>query len=135
MKKEQSFRKDLGALEEIFDFLEQFIPEAHLAEHLALRMQVAVEELFINAVKYTPQDDRTVKLRLEKTVECLTVSLQESGVMRFDSTRREEYDIREKLENRPGLHLVKQLGDRTHYHFAYGKSRIQLIFLTKNDHV
>ena len=138
MKREKTFRKNLNALEEIFRFLEEFIQENQLTEHLAFRMKFAVEELFTNSIKYNTRNGGTVRLILEKTAGQLTISLLESGVERFDVTQVQQYDAQQRLEDRPvgrlGLYLVNKMTDRIRYHYLNGQSQIQLIFFTEKSH-
>ena len=48
----RGFRRDIESLEEIFQFLEGFVDEKAVDERAAFCINLVVEELFTNMVKY-----------------------------------------------------------------------------------
>jgi phosphoserine phosphatase len=107
-------------------------------DHLALDPRVlpvvdlAVEELFTNMVKYGRGSRAPVRLDLSALGGGAEVALTDRDVDPFDITQAPEVDITRVIEERVpgglGLHLVRQMADEVEYDYnaATRESRITL---------
>ncbi len=129
----QKFRRDISALESIFKFIETFAGKHNLDEQLVLTINLAVEELFTNAVKYNPDIPNDVIIEFLKSKDILTISIVDYTVEPFDLNKVPEYDISASLQGRPigklGIHFIKNMFDSVDHEY---KNNLNKIILTKN---
>jgi serine/threonine-protein kinase RsbW/sigma-B regulation protein RsbU (phosphoserine phosphatase) len=96
-------------------------------------INLAIEELFTNIVKYNRNSDSDITIEIEKEGRNLKVNLIDHGGDEFDVTKTQEVDVTRRLEERKvgglGLHLVKKMIDTLEYKYSNGESRITF---TKN---
>ena len=128
---ERSFRRSYDSLPEIFAFIENFfdtggIDRGHLAD-----VDLIVEELFTNMVKYCPGNIHEILIGLERSGRQLAVSLTDFDVDPFDVNNAPEPRVDRPIsERRPGglgLHLVKRMVERIDYEYADRKSKTTVI--------
>jgi len=116
---EKSFAKSLGSLDGVFDFLQQFVDKEAIAERHAFAMNLVVEELFTNMVKYSGGTDKQVVIRLDKGDQRVTLELTDFDSEPFDPESVSAVDVEAPIEERRpgglGLHLVKTLVDDLRY--------------------
>lgn len=124
------FPRDVGALAEIFGFIADFLAVHEIPEKNALPLNLIVEELFTNFVKYNEgREDIHIQLReLEGEVE---LRLTDFDVRSFDVTQVPEPDIEQPVSRRQpgglGIHLVRKLADEISYDYADGNSIVTVI--------
>ncbi len=96
-------------------------------------INLAIEELFTNIVKYNRNSHGDITIEIEKEGRNLKVNIIDYGGDEFDVTKTQEVDVTRRLEERKvgglGLHLVKKMVDNLEYQYANGESRITF---TKN---
>ena len=128
---ERSFKRDVDELPAIVGFIEELVHGQKLTEEIAYTLNLVAEELFTNMVKYSPKGDRHIVVKLRLTAEQITMSLIDSGVLRFDPRETTPRDLdKAPQERRPGglgVHLVKELVDEFHYDYVDGSSIITII--------
>ena len=135
---QQKFHRRLDVLEDVFSFISEFVKREHLDDSIRFVLDLVIEELFVNTVRYQPGNPNALSLRLSKEEDRLTVTLVDYDVEPFDLTKKDAYDIARPLEERrpggAGIHLVKQYMDDVAYEYKDGNSRITLIkTLEKSD--
>jgi anti-sigma regulatory factor (Ser/Thr protein kinase) len=128
---EKQFKRDVQSLESIFRFIEQFISSNGIEPSTVYPIELAVEELFTNILKYQPGGKSDVVVHLEKTDTKLIVRLQDFDAEPFDLTQSAEVDTDKYIEQRKpgglGIHLVKRMVDDLNYKYNNRTSTITLI--------
>ena len=123
----RSFPRDLSSLELLFEFTGDFAGSNGLAEPDVFAMNLAVEELFTNMIKYGGGDD-LVSVDLEVRDEALVIELVHAGAQQFDPTAAPVPDRKRSLEDRKpgglGLQLVRSVMDDFAYEDKNGVARI-----------
>ena len=136
---EKRFPLNIEALENIYQFIARFVDSAHLDENMHFQIDLVVEELFTNMIKYDAKRQGRVHLSLEKNGDNLVITLTDFNVRRFNPNETELYDITSDLEARPvgklGIHLVKQIVDQIDYSYKNHNSIIKLIKNIGSAHV
>jgi len=131
---QRKFERSLASLEHIFSFIRQFTESNALDEGLAFTLNLVVEELFTNMVKYN-KGENDIQIELEKQDAKVLVRLIDYDVDSFDITKAEEVDVGQHLEERRvgglGLHLVKQMMDEIKYEYE-NENRTSKITLIKH---
>jgi anti-sigma regulatory factor (Ser/Thr protein kinase) len=121
-----TFRRDFASLGEIFDFTREVFASHGIDPTLLPTVDLALEELFTNMVKYGG-GDIPVKIYMDKIAGGVEVTLVDTGVGRFDPGAAAEPDVNLPLELRKpgglGLHLVRRMVDSIDY--AYDEQRRQ----------
>ena len=127
---QQAFSRSIESLGEIFGFTESFYEQERIESSHRFAVDLAVEELFTNMVKYT-RGANDVQIRLERTDDRLTVRLTDFDVEAFDVTQAAEARVDLPIEQRRpgglGIHLTRKLMDRIDYEYVDRTSTITLI--------
>jgi serine/threonine-protein kinase RsbW len=117
----QSFPRSLASVPRLLDFVEAFFGTAGLETEHLFEVQLGLEELFTNVVKYGGGGTADVVVEMETKGDDLRVRLVADGVDRFDPSQAPDADVSLPLEGRRpgglGLHLVKRLVDRIDYDY------------------
>lgn len=121
---ERRYRRDLGSLREMFAFVSEFLAARGLSPSNAFPLELILEELFTNVLKYRKGGEDVVAVRLGLENDRLVLSFVEFQVDPFDITEIPEPDLTAPAhERRPGgmgIHLVKKLSDRVSYEHRDG---------------
>lgn len=132
-KAEKAFKKSLNALDGIFDFTHTFLISNHIDDKFRFPIDLAIEELFTNMIKYNGESCHDIVLSFHRHDNRLTISLIDHDVESFDITKTGDVNTTKALNERQvgglGLHLVKKMVDDIRYEYAGRQSRI---ILTKN---
>lgn len=127
---ERTFRKRIDALEDIFTFMEIFSEKAGINADTRHALQLAVEELFTNMVKYSRESNHEVLIGLARSGATVHVCLTDYNVQPFDPTKAPEPDVTLPPEQRQpgglGLFLTKKLIENIHYEHRNGNNIITL---------
>ncbi len=130
-KMEKHFQRDIKSLDKIFGFICEFIAENKIDESTAFSINFAIEEIFINMVKYNPENQNNISISLNKDGNKLILCLTDYDVGHFDITKLKEVDSSQPLQERKagglGLHIVKQMVDEIDYEYKNRNSRITII--------
>lgn len=131
----RKFKRDFATLKEIFDFTSQFINENRLNDEISFSVNLVIEELFTNMVKYHPGNPNDILIDLSKVPDRLTISLTDYDVEPFDITKAKEADPEQELEDRRigglGLYFVMKMMDNVTYDYKDRQSRITLTKLLR----
>ena len=127
----KKFKRDLKSLDEIFKFINEFSAKTGVDESVVFTINLVVEELFTNMVKYTYENSNEILLELKKEENNLIIYLTDFDVEPFDISKTAEVDTKQSLEERRvgglGIHLVKQMIDKIEYEYKDRQSKIILI--------
>lgn len=128
---EREFERDLPTLARVFDFVAAFLAGNRVGEEAAYAVNLAVEELFTNAVKFSSGSREPIRLGLAAENTRIVVRFCDSGGEPFDITRAEPVELdRPASEIRPGglgIHLVRSLMDDVAYSYRDNANVITLV--------
>lgn len=128
---EKKFKKEIISLDEIFDFIGEFITAHEINDSITLKINLAVEELFTNMVKYNVESMNDISISLNKHDNKLILVLTDFDVESFDITQTEDIDTTQSLEARRigglGILLLKRMVDGINYEYENRQSKITLI--------
>jgi phosphoserine phosphatase len=116
------FPRQVAQVAALFDFTSEFFGLHGVDRRLLGSVDLALEELFTNMVKYSPESGEPVRVDLATVAGGVEVTLTDSGVEPFDVTQAPDADIHAPIEERQpgglGLHLVRRLVDHIGYDYA-----------------
>jgi serine/threonine-protein kinase RsbW len=118
----RSFARSFDSLEAIFAFTSEFFARHGLDRDLLPTVDLVLEELFTNMVKYSPGGAPAIRIEMAPALAGVEVTLTDYDVDRFDVTLAPDADINLPLEERKpgrlGLHLVRRLVDSLQYEYS-----------------
>lgn len=128
---EQRFGRSFGSLEAIFAFVDGFLASEGLAADQAFEIQLVIEELFTNMVKYSRDGRQDIAIGLERDGSRLVISLRDFDVEPFDVTRAPQADVNRPLTERHagglGLYLVRQMAEDFRYEYRDRTSTVTVV--------
>lgn len=128
---ERTFTRKIESLSEIFVFLKGAAQSYSLDERVTYSVNMAVEELFTNMIKYDAGGTEGISVELEKRDGSIVVRLVDYDSEPFDMTELDDVDISAPLSERKpgglGIHLVKCLMDEVRYEYSNRTTRIRLV--------
>jgi serine/threonine-protein kinase RsbW len=112
--------RDLNALPEVMQLVETFFATTAADPKVRFPVELALEEVFTNMVKYNSVGKGRIKIDLGIHDENLIITLTDFDAPRWDPvSEAPEVDIHQPLEKRSagglGIHLVKKMMDRIEY--------------------
>jgi anti-sigma regulatory factor (Ser/Thr protein kinase) len=127
---EKKFKRELNTLDGVFEWIAAFVSAHQIDSAPAYAVNLAVEELFTNMVKYGTGNTDDIVITIERRGNDLVVTMIDSGGESFDVTKSGEVDVTKSLEERQpgglGLHLVKKMVDRLDYEYVNQQNKITL---------
>lgn len=109
----RSFPRTMASLEAIVAYVREFLAAEGMDEGSAYDLDLVLEELFTNLVKYGKGARGDVEITLERGPEGVTAALREFDAEPFDPTQLPEVDVSRPIaERRPGglgVHFIRQL--------------------------
>ena len=128
--KQGRFIRNLDALGELFELLGAFAAEASLSVEVEAELTVAIEELFVNAVRHSVGRRGDIRVRLTRVDDRIEICLIDEGVEPFDTTAASLPDLNVPIDRRQtggmGLHIVRQFADELTYSHENGNGIITL---------
>lgn len=125
---EQAFARSNDSLSEIYEFAEGILAANDVADAARFSVHLALEELFVNMVKYNPDVVGDIDIDVSVAENTVKVTLTEYGVPEFDVTVPKKVDIDAALEDRTpgglGVYLIQNLADALEYEYGDGRSRV-----------
>jgi serine/threonine-protein kinase RsbW len=98
---------------------------------LSFSVNLAVEELFTNMVKYNRTTQSDIAILVNRRQRDLAVTLIDRGVEPFDVSTPPAVDLRGPLSRRKvgglGLHLVRKIVDDLVYEYSDGESKVTFL--------
>jgi serine phosphatase RsbU (regulator of sigma subunit)/anti-sigma regulatory factor (Ser/Thr protein kinase) len=125
-------RSDLPELAKLHPFLSEFCTREKLPADLVPDLELILEELATNVMKYGGVESGAdcCRIELERRPEEVVISFSDAGAP-FNPLAREEVDTSLPIEDRPigglGIHFIKHLTDTQHYEFLDGRNILTLV--------
>jgi len=122
---------DLHELRRLAASVDGFCHERGLADGVAFDLNLALEELFVNAVRHGGCDGmpNAARVRLQLREDGVAVEIADRGAP-FDPTAAPAPDLETPLEERPsgglGIHLVREIMRDVRYTRAGGWNRVTM---------
>ena len=127
----KEFKRSLASLDEVFLFLAQFADENAFDKSTLHAINLAVEELFTNMVKYNHDNPNNIRVDVKLQDKTLTLALIDFEEEPFDITKNKVYDLNQSVSDRPigklGLHLVNEVMDKINYQHKNKKTIITMV--------
>ena len=127
----RTFRRSFDSIQDIFAFTAEVFACEHLDPLLLPSVDLTVEELFTNMVKYTAST-AVVRIDMTKVAGGVEVMLTDYDVGPFDVTQAPDVDIDRPIEQRTpgglGLHLIRRLVDCVHYEYSAESRQSRITF-------
>ena len=118
---ERDFERDLRSLDAITRYVAEFFEAAAISGENDLYVNLVIEELFTNAVKYSPEGG-DVTIALTKQDGDLVIRLSDHDVEPFDVTTAPDVDtslpVKDRRRGGLGLHLVKKIARDVTYQYV-----------------
>jgi serine/threonine-protein kinase RsbW len=126
---QRSFPRHLDALSSLYEFTEGILEAHDIAEGIRFPVHLAMEELFVNMVKYNPDVSTDIQVDVTLTADQpVRVSLVDDGGVEFDVTAARPVNIDAPLEDRIpgglGIHLIQSLVDTLEYEYQDGRGEV-----------
>ena len=132
MTAQRLFARSFDSLQAIFAFSSDFFARHALDPHLLQSVDLTLEELFTNMVKYSPGGDASVRVEMRALAGGVEVQMTDYDVDRFDVTQAPDAVIDLPLEARKpgglGLHLIRRLVDSLHYEYSSEARQSRITF-------
>ena len=117
----RSFPRQMASLEAIVAYVREFLAQEGLDEDAASDLDLVLEELFTNLVKYGRGARGDVEIALERGAQGVTAELREFDAEPFDPTQLPEVDVHRPIaERRPGglgVHFIRSLTKTFRYEY------------------
>jgi anti-sigma regulatory factor (Ser/Thr protein kinase) len=131
---ERAFARSNNSLTAIYEFAEGILAAGVVGDAARFSVHLAIEELFVNMVKYNPDAEGDIDIDVMVAGGKVTVTLTEYGVAEFDVTVPKTVDTSASLDERSpgglGVYLIQNLADTLDYEYGDGRSRV--IFTKKS---
>jgi serine/threonine-protein kinase RsbW len=125
---EREFTRSNDSLTAIYEFAEAILAAGEVSDAARFSVQLAIEELFVNMVKYNPDAEGDIDIEVVVAGGKVTVILTEYGVAEFDVTVPKTVDTSASLVERSpgglGVYLIQNLADTLDYEYGDGRSRV-----------
>jgi serine/threonine-protein kinase RsbW len=126
---QRKFTRSFDALGDIYQFAEDVFVSGNVEDTVRFPVQLALEELYVNMVKYYPDNDNEILLDVSASGGKVTVIMTDFDVDPFDVTAPRQIDTDLPLDKRIpgglGLHLVQQMVDNLEYEYRDRQSTIR----------
>ena len=141
VKREAGLVRDFPRRTDAIDAIVAFTAEAFAALGIDPRLRtpvdLALEELFTNVVKYDEEGAAPVRIALARKAGGVEATVTVQGVGRFDPTGAPAPDVGRPLEERTpgglGLHLVRQFADSLQYDYDEARRQARIVFFKKGS--
>lgn len=128
---EQRFPRDINALDSIFQFVATFLAAGGIGADHAFTVDLIIEELFTNLVKYGRGGTQPISIELEQDGGRLVIRLTDFDGEPYDLTQAPPVDTTRPLAEREpgglGIHFVRQMADELRYAHDNGTSTITVV--------
>jgi anti-sigma regulatory factor (Ser/Thr protein kinase) len=127
-----AFERSFDSIPEIFAWTAETFSRKAIDIRLLPTVDLALEELFTNMVKYSTTTTSPVQVEIIPIHNGVEVTLTDYDVEPFDVTKAPDVDITLPIEERDpgglGLHLIRQLLDSIEYEYTKEVRRSRITF-------
>jgi phosphoserine phosphatase RsbU/P len=124
----RAFRRSVESLAQIFAFTAQTVMQPELRRAVDL----ALEELFTNIVKYGRASETLISVDIRRSARAVRVTLTDPDAADFDPNSTQAPDVAAPLERREpgglGLHLVRRFVDSLEYRYSPAERTSRITF-------
>ncbi|MCM1262784.1 MAG: SpoIIE family protein phosphatase [Butyrivibrio sp.] len=117
----------LESMAEVSSFVEDVLQKNHVSHKIIIKLNIAVDEIFSNIVRYSKAQSAEVSCNVEESQVCLTFT--DNGEP-FDPTVKAAPDAAEMENSREeggmGIHIVKNFMDAVEYVYEGGHNVLKL---------
>jgi len=136
---QKKFSRSFDEIAHLVKVTEQFFADNDIDPSLRTPVDLCIEELFVNMVKYNKETTRDIELGMKSVPGGLEVSLTDFDVERFDPTVERDVDTDAPLAQRTpgglGVYLVLKMVDSIHYEYHNRQSKITFQIKMAEDNV
>ena len=122
------YKRSFDEIQTIVDDTVVFFEQEGIDESLRMKVDLTIEELFVNMVTYNTESERDIQIAMVPIEGGIEVSLTDYDVERFDPTKVREVDVDAPLSERTpgglGLYLVLKMADSINYEYHDRSSKI-----------
>ncbi|UCG52828.1 MAG: ATP-binding protein [Candidatus Latescibacterota bacterium] len=128
---EKKYKRDFDELNSIYEATNRFLEEEKIGESVAWSINLAIEELFTNMVKYNTGAGHPILIRMSIKDGRLQIQMIDEDVDPFDPSEVPEIKLDEPIDERQigglGLHLVKSIVDKITYEYKNRQMKVTMI--------
>jgi anti-sigma regulatory factor (Ser/Thr protein kinase) len=122
------YKRSFEEIQKIVADTEQFFTQENIDESLRMKVDLALEELFVNMVTYNTETICEILIEMKPIDNGIEISLTDHNVNRFDPTASGQVDVDAPLVDRTpgglGLYLVLKMADSINYEYHGRTSKI-----------
>ena len=122
------YQRSFAEIRKIVADTEQFFAQENIDESLRMKVDLSLEELFVNMVTYNTETNCEILIEMKPIDKGIEVSLTDHDVDRFDPTVPGQVDVDAPLSDRMpgglGLYLVLKMADSINYEYHGRTSKI-----------
>jgi len=126
---QRKFTRSFDALADVYEFAEGILAAGNVEDSVRFPVHRALEALYVNMVKYYPDNDNDILLDISATDGKVSVMMTDYDVDAFDVTAPRNVDTDLPLDGRVpgglGLHLVQKMVDNLEYEHHDRQSTIR----------
>lgn len=131
MKVLRSYKRDFSELENIFSFIGSFFNEIGIGQNHRFGVELSVEEVFTNMVKYNASEPEDIGIEFEVEKDSLYIRFKDKEEKPFDLSALNPVDLKKYHEEGRigglGIHLVRQFMDNIDYEVNGNSTTITLM--------
>ncbi|MCH8227209.1 MAG: ATP-binding protein [Proteobacteria bacterium] len=127
----KKYKRSFEEIQVIVADTERFFAQENIDESLRMKVDLSLEELFVNMVTYNTETECEILIEMKPVQHGIEVSLTDHDVDRFDPTVSGQVDVGAPLADRMpgglGLYLVLKMADSINYEYHERTSKITFI--------
>ena len=124
----KKYKRSFEEIRKIVEDTGQFFAQENIDESLRMKVDLSLEELFVNMVTYNTETICEILIEMKPIDDGIEVSLTDHDVDRFDPTKSGQVDVDAPLVDRSpgglGLYLVLKMADSINYQYHARTSKI-----------
>ena len=126
---QKSFDRSIESIADVYEFTETVMSSGEVDDAARFPVHLAMEELFVNMVRYYPDNDNAIQLDVDVVDGVVAVTMTDFDVDAFDVTRSRDVDIDAPLNDRTpgglGVHLIQRMVENLEYDWEDRRSTIK----------
>jgi anti-sigma regulatory factor (Ser/Thr protein kinase) len=127
-----AFERSFDSIREIFALTADIFAREGIDPRLLSTVDLALEELFTNMVKYSTTTATPVQVEIVPIVGGVEVTLVDRDVEPFDVTKAPDVDVSLPIDERSpgglGLHLIRRMVDSIEYEYTRESRQSRITF-------